>query len=90
MCLDNAAVQKYKDEPGALRKYNGHWCFTRFPVCWVFAEEWIQDLLFTDNTFEFGNVRLLLNMTMLGCRFAKNVIERLALTAYDEVGFLPL
>src|SRR6187402_1727755 len=87
MCLDSAAVQKYKNEPGALREDNGHWCITRCPICWVFAEKWIQDLLFTENTFEFGNVRLLGYLTTIGCRFAKDVLERLALTARGEVSY---
>jgi hypothetical protein len=88
MCLASAEVQRYKDEPGALREYNGHWCISRCPVCWIFAEKRIQDILSTGNTFEFGNVRLLQYMTVLGCLFAKNVLKRLALTAGGDEGHL--
>lgn len=85
MCLDSAIIQQFKNVDGALREYNGHWCITRCPICWVFSEEEIQASLFAGATFEYGNVYLLHAIATLGCRFAKDVMERLALTTRGDV-----
>jgi len=89
MCLDRAAVQEFQNKPGAIIEYNGHWCFKECPVCWIFAEGWIQDILFGGHTFESeeANLRHLVNAAALGCRFSKDVLERLVLTAKGEVSY---
>ena len=51
----------------------------------MFAEEWIRDLLFTGNKFEFGSLRILQQLAIVRCRLAKDVVERLVLTTDGEV-----
>jgi hypothetical protein len=90
MCLDSARIQEFKNVDGALREYNGHWCITRCPVCWVFSAEGVQAPIFSGATVEYGNVYLLHTIATLGCRFAKDVIKRLALTIRDDASlFFP-
>jgi hypothetical protein len=85
MCMDSAKIERFKNVDGALREYNGHWCSTRCPVCWVFSAEGAQESLFDGDTLEYGNVYLLHAIATLGCRFAKDIMERLALTTRGEV-----
>jgi hypothetical protein len=90
MCLDSARIEEFKNVNGALREYNGHWCITRCPVCWVFSVEEVLVPLFHGATVEYGNAFLLHSIATLGCRFAKDVIQRLALTIRGDVGlFFP-